>query len=231
MRVILLLIHLLPALAYSQEARQVQCRFLRFGGPDATSSVITRNDSGAEVVCPLSTSSLSQKIVCSAVNNQIVFLSEADRTPSAKVTIPASVRAALLVFVESPKTGAEGASPWRVIVIDDSAKSFPDGGVFIANFYNKEIRFVVGEHKGMLKPAGTHGYAMPATRDNFNMAPVVFQFLQGEQWRTANESALRFLPGMRYLIFAYMDPTSGRPRINTYQDFESVAKLAPAPKP
>jgi hypothetical protein len=61
------------------------------------------------------------------------------------------------------------------------------------------------------------------------MAPVVFEFLQEDKWRTASESMLRFLPGMRYLIFAYLDPESGRPRIATYQDLRHVAK-PPKPK-
>ena len=54
---------------------------------------------------------------------------------------------------------------------------------------------------------------------------MTFEFLQDDKWRTASESTVRFLPGMRYLIFAYMDPTSGRPRISTYQD------IAPAETP
>ena len=71
----------------------------------------------------------------------------------------------------------------------------------------------------MLHAAGANGYARPAERDAFNMSTVVFEVLENDKWRIANESALRFLPGMRYLIFAYTDPVSGRPRINTYQDF------------
>ena len=59
------------------------------------------------------------------------------------------------------------------------------------------------------------------------MAPVIFQFRNKEKWRIGNESALRFLPGMRYLIFAYTDPRSQSPRINTYQDFHSVATAKP----
>jgi hypothetical protein len=217
--VLFLLIHLLPALALAGESRQVQCRFLRFGGGDADPVAVTMSENGTEVVCPLSSGTLSARVACSAVGNQINFLTQADHKPMANVTIPASVREALLVFVESPKATAEAASSWRVIVIEDSASNFPNGGVFVANFYNNQIRFVIGEHKGLLNPAGTNGYAMPKERDTFNMAPVVFQFEQDGQWRTANESALRFLPGMRYLIFAYLDPVSGRPRINTYQDF------------
>jgi hypothetical protein len=79
----------------------------------------------------------------------------------------------------------------------------------------------------MPKAAGAHGYAMPKERDDFNMAPVIFEFRHGEKWRIANESSLRFLPGMRYLIFAYLDPVSGRPRINTCQDLAEPAAITP----
>ena len=126
--------------------------------------------------------------------------------------------------MQSGKSG--GAADWKTFVIDDSPANFPDGGAYVANFHNNAIRFVIGEHKGMLRPAGSHGYAMPAERDDFNMAPVIFEFLNGEKWRIGNESALRFLPGMRYLIFAYVDPVSGRPRINTYQDLATPATAA-----
>jgi len=64
-------------------------------------------------------------------------------------------------------------------------------------------------------------------RDPFNMAPVIFEFLQGDQWRTANESTLRFLPGIRYLIIAYVDHDSGRPRVSPLQDLARSAPEGP----
>lgn len=218
---------LVPTITQAEEARQIQCRFLSFGGNGEPASVIALSGKGAEITCPLSTTQISPKLVCFAKDNTIGFLSTADRKPFATASIPAAIHSALLIFVKTPvKTEATAVAPeWRVLVIEDSDRNFPDGGAFVANFYNKDIRFVLGEHKGMLHAAGSHGYAMPKERDTFNMAPVVFEFLQGESWRIANESALRFLPGMRYLIFAFVDPVSGRPRINTYQD---VAPAAPA---
>ena len=81
----------------------------------------------------------------------------------------------------------------------------------------------------MLHAGSFHGYSKPEEIDSFNMAPVVFEFQQGDKWHTANESALRFLRGMRYLIFAYVDPVSGRPRINTYQDIVPVVQTKAAP--
>ena len=226
----ILLVLLVPSLAYSQEkseeSRQVACRFVCFGGVDKPDAVDAIGPKEAKISCPLPTSSISDPITCYAQSNKIAFSQQGGDKAVAVATIPSNVRAAILIFVPAPKSG-KSALPWRVILIEDSAKNFPDGGVFVANFHNDDIRFVIGEHRGALHPAKTKGYAMPSKRDTFNMAPVIFEFLNGDKWRTGNESALRFLPGMRYLIFAYTDPTSKRPRINTYQDFESVAKATP----
>ena len=214
---------LLPALAAAQDTRPVRCRLLLFGAEDSA-SLLTTSDKGTETTCLLSNSSLSASVTYTAVADKITFLSPGDRKPAATASVPAAVKAALLIFVKAPAS-EQSAQPWRVIVIEDSLKNFPDGGAFVANFYNKDIRFIIGEHKGQLRPAGNHGYPLPAERDAFNMAPVTFEFLQNENWRTASESTLRFLPGMRYLIFAYVDPASGRPRISTIQDLTPPATV------
>ncbi|MES2439502.1 MAG: hypothetical protein V4584_10565 [Verrucomicrobiota bacterium] len=216
---------LLAPLLHAQEGRPVRCRFLSFGGTGPDITAVATSDKGAPIHCPLSSSQLSGQIVCQTRGDTIPFVSSTDRKPLATATIPAGVGAALLIFVQAPKKpdAAADAPSWRVMVIEDSPKNFPDGGAFVANFYSKDIRFVIGEHKGMLRAAGSFGYAMPKERDDFNMSPVIFEFLQEDKWRIANESSLRFLPGMRYLIFAYVDPVSGRPRINTYQDFAPPA--------
>lgn len=224
----ILFILLLPTIVHSQDSseqtRQIQCRFLMFGGGDRPRLINATGPDGSTVPCPLSASKISDPVNCVAIGNKITFTSEGETTPLAVTSIPAKIKAAILVFLPAP---AKSSRPWKVMVIEDSAKNFPDGGVFIANFHKDDIRFIVGEHKGALHPAQTKGYAKPKDRDTFNMAPVIFEFQQGGKWRKGNESALRFLSGIRYLIFAYTDPTSKRPRIKTYQDFRSVA----APKP
>jgi hypothetical protein len=212
---------LLSCLARAQELRPVQCRFLCFGGAEEELPlVLSASKEGVDVSCPLSADAISPAIVCFAEGNSIDFVLPDGKTPVAKATIPPSVKSTILVFVATPKKPgeADSATRWRVLVIEDTAKNFPDGGIFIANFFNNDIRFVLGEHMGKLRAGGSRGYARPAERDAFNMAPVIVEFLNEEKWQIANESALRFLPGMRYLIFAYVDPVSGRPRINTYQD-------------
>ncbi len=231
MRSILLsTLFLVSALTGAEDLRQINCRFLSFGGNGELASAIALSGKGEEIICPLSETRISSKVVCFAKNNAISFLSATDRKPLATATIPAGVNSALLVFVRN-SSGADAKSPpaWRVFIIDDDKKNFPKGGAYIVNFYNKDIRFIIGEHKGMLQPAGAHGYAMPTERDTFNMAAVVFEFLQGEKWRPASESALRFLPGIRYLMIAFVDPISGRPSVKTYQDLTLPSPQTPTP--
>ena len=230
MRVLCLCLLLLgPGISNAQDSKKVFCRFLSLDSAKPPPPLLNYAEQGVEVPCTVNTNSLSPETACFTKGNILSFMSTSDRMPAATAMIPANVNAVILVFIAAPK--APNALPWRVFVIEDSPKNFPDGGAFVANFHNQDIRFIIGDSKIMLHPAGFHGFAIPAKRDNFNMAPVVFEFLQNDKWRTASESMLRFLPGMRYLIFAYVDPPSGRPRIATFQDFKSNAKRTPAKSP
>lgn len=223
-----LLILALPATA--ADVRKVNCRFLGFGPDSDGITAISISSDGSETTHSLSAVSLSERVECEVRNNELPFLTE-ERKPMATARVGSGVRSVILVFLRGAASAGGKPPGWRIFVIDDSPRKFPDGGAFVANFYHDNIRFVIGEHKGMLKPAGAHGYAMPKKRDDFNMAPVIFELHNVDRWRTANESSLRFLPGMRYLIIAFVDPASGRPRINTYQDFTPPSPSIPSPPP
>ncbi|MGB6222810.1 hypothetical protein [Haloferula sp.] len=229
MRILIsLLILLSPSISFAQgkseEGRQVQCRFLSFGSNGKQSALNASAPGGDKIPCPLSASRISDPIVCIALDNKINFTSPDDATLQAVATIPSGVRSAILIFLPASKSAP---LPWKVITINDSAKGFPPGGALVANFHKGDIRYIIGEHKGALHQADTKTYAMPTKRDSFNMAPVIFEFQQDDDWRKANESALRFLPGVRYLFFAYTDPRSKRPRIKTYKDFSTVSASNP----
>jgi len=235
------LLVLCPVFSNAQETRKVSCRFVLFQGAVAPPPLINVFDKGIEVTCTIPANTFSEPTVCFAKSNVIAFISSDDRKPVATATIPEQVKAAILVFV--PAVKQPSPLPWRVLVIEDTVKNFPDGGAYVANLYKQDIRFVLGETKVTLKAGTDHGFARPEKRDAFNMAPVVFQFQQDDTWRTASETLLRFVPGMRYLIFAYVDNASGRPRISTFQDFMPIGikpasappattpKPAPAPVP
>ena len=231
MRLLALLLAITCALAPAQEPGGVSCRFLSFGNAAAPPPLLHVTAKGVEIACTVPVNNLSEPVRCSAPEQKITFLDAADRKPAAVARIPAQAKSVILVFVPAGKTEAPATTtslPWRVFVVDDSPKNFPDGGAFVANFHQQDIRFVVGEHRILLRSGDAHGLARPAKRDDFNMAPVVIQFQQNEAWRTANESMLRFLPGMRYLILCYVDPASARPRVFTCPDIKPDP-VAPRP--
>ncbi|WP_367873755.1 hypothetical protein [Luteolibacter sp. Populi] len=195
---------------------KTSCRFLGLEGIEAPPPLLNVSPDGVEVACTVPIATLSPDTACFAKGEAMAFVAASDRKLVATATIPAGVTSAILVFIPAPKPAQV---PWKVLVIDDSAKTLPDAGAFVANLYNQEVRFVLGASKIMLKAGTSHSLPRPEPRDEFNMAPVVFQFQQKQdKWATASESMLRFVPGARYLMFAYVDPASGRPRIMTCKD-------------
>lgn len=226
MRFLGLFLLLISALSTpAQEPVKVNCRFLALEGAPPPPPLLNVAKDGTEIACKIPTNTLSAPVACVAEEGKVSFVTEDGKKPAASAKVPAGWNNVLMIFVGTGKAG--GAEPWRVFVIEDSPKNFPEGGAFVSNFHAQDIRFAIGENKHQLKPGGSHGFKQPAKRDDFNMAPVIFQFQKNDKWVTASETMLRFIPGVRYLIFAYVDPASSRPRVSTYQDF----KRAPAPQP
>jgi len=209
-----LLICQVPAYAAEEEVK-IDCRFLCLENASPP-PLICVSAGGAEVTCKVPNGAISKESVCYVVENAITFLTPTDRKTAAVAKIPANLKRAILIFVAGPKT--PGALPWQVFVIEDSTKNMPDGGAFLVNFHNQDIRSIIGEAKIQLRPGMSTGVGLPPHRDEFNMATVAIQFQLGDKWRDASETMLRFLPGIRYLIFAYLDPESGRPKVRTVED-------------
>lgn len=195
----------------------MECRFLLFPPGEELASLVVKTSETESITCPISSSGISETVPCPVTGNRLQLYSGDEKIATA--TIPGTAKSVIVVMLKTP--GAENADPeWKALVIDDRKKNFPKGGAYVSNFYSGDIRFVIGEHLGTLKPGGSYGYDMPKKRDDFNMAPVIVQFLHEGNWIIANESALRFLPQVRYLVFAFVDPSSGRPRIMTYRDLK-----------
>ncbi|KAB2641074.1 MAG: hypothetical protein DVB26_05500 [Verrucomicrobia bacterium] len=219
------LLILCSVISHGQDARKVSCRFVYLGGTGPPPPLLNVLDKGTEVTCSIPTHTFSEPVVCCAKGNVISLVSSDQRRPMAAARIPESVTAAILVLMPAEQPAAP--APWRVLVIEDSVKNFPDGGGFVVNLYSQDIRCTIGEKTLILKAGSDHGFARPTTRDAFNMAPVIFQFQQNDSWRTASETLLRFVPGMRSLMFADLNPVSARLSITTFQDFMPVAGMPP----
>lgn len=219
---------ILPCLSTAQEGRMIKCRFASLDSSVPVPAMLTISSEGAETPVSVPTSAISKPVPCFATGDTLKFIAGSDRSPLANVTIPASIKAAILLFVPAAKTGS--SLPWRVFVIEDSEKNFPDGGAFVANFHTDDVRFIIGEHKMQLPSGKFSGVSPPTKRDDFNMVPVAFQFQREETWRDASETMLRFLPSFRYLMITFVEPDSGRPKVVTIQDFKAVEPVVAKPQ-
>lgn len=230
MRLLFLMFCLLPPLlaAAGDDAPKVSCRFLRLDAKGADPELMHVAKDGVQVACKVPAHRLSEAVILPVQDGVLEFHTADGGQLAASARLPGPLKSAILIWV--PNAGPQnGGLPWKVVVIDDSERNFPPGGAMVANFHNGVIRAAVGEGRATLEPAAMRAFLLPERRDDFNMAPVVVQFEQDGKWRTASESMLRFLPGIRYLVFAYMDPVSKRPRISTYQDITMLAPAGVAP--
>ncbi len=211
----------LPALALLvfcqlQAAAQISCRLLCFErAKDGTAVLVAAGADGEAVDCPLPLGMPSPPVPLPAKDGVIEFRkSPADPAPAAVARVPAGTNRVFILFVPQ---GEKGDRLHETVVIEDSPKGFPQDGCVVLNLYQRNVRFVIGEHKVMLPPGRTAPLARPAERDDFNMSAVVFQFETGETWRTASESKIRFAEGQRHLFVTFVDPATKRPRLRSFR--------------
>ncbi|MEM9080245.1 MAG: hypothetical protein AAGC74_06075 [Verrucomicrobiota bacterium] len=217
---LLILVSITPLFAQSDTpTRKIDCRFISISERSDLSSILNIATEDLEIACKVKRLKLDrERTECIAVNDVLTFVTAGDKKPLAKVRIPPSVDDAILIFVPDPSK--EAKLPYRIFPIDDSDKNFPSAGASVVNFYGSQVRFIIGENKGLLEPFKSTGIKRPEKRDDFNMALVGVQFKNNQgSWQTVRETKVRFIPGLRYLVFTYVDPSSKRPTVKTVKDF------------
>ncbi|WP_193213284.1 hypothetical protein [Luteolibacter marinus] len=198
------------------EGTTVTCRILCLNrAKDAPEKFVANGADGAIVDCPLPIDTPSNPVVLAADGAKLGFYASAgDPSPAVTAKIPSGLSDLLLIFVPGEEAGAP---PYRALVLDHSPKGFPDDGCLVVNLYQKDIRFVIGEHRGLLPAGKSYPLARPAKRDDFNMAGLAFQFQSGEKWRTAAETMVRFAGGQRHLFVTFVDSKTKRPRLRSFR--------------
>lgn len=197
-----------------QEARPVQCRFVAV--EETPGDLINAVSEGKEVAVKIMKGRISEPIECYAVEGRLNFLRADSRKPVASTVVPKNIKQAVLIFVKATE---KGKSEWKILPFENTPKEFPAGGTRVVNLHSADIRFILGEENEILKPLQSKGFGLPKKRNDFNMAPVVFQFKNTrDEWINGKETSYRFLPSQRYLLVAYIDPRTKRPRVKTFKD-------------
>jgi len=209
----LLFFLLLTLPIFAQEIKPLNCRFIPlFESPDV---LINSGNSNEEVKIEVAKGRISKSYQCHTVDGVLSFLDQ-ERKPFSSVRIPKNIQAVILVLIKTPKTGEKA---WKIVPLEDSIEAFPPGGALAVNLHADDIRLIIGETKDTLKSLESKGYKRPTKRNNFNMASVAFQFKNNKnKWVNAKQTSYRFTETKRYLLLAYIDPTSKRPAVKTFKD-------------
>ncbi|WP_411847257.1 hypothetical protein AAFN60_07645 [Roseibacillus persicicus] len=196
------------------ETRALECRFLAL--EEAPPALVNTAGEKNQVAVKVMRNRISDPMECYAVDGKLSFFDEKSGELLTSTAVPAKIKKAIFIFV---KGNQGGKTAWKLFPIDNTEDSFPAGGTHVVNLHADEIRFILGQTKEVLKPNQSKGFEMPTNRDDFNMAPVAFQFKNSrDEWVNGKETSYRFLPTSRYLLVAYIDPRSSRPRVKTFKD-------------
>ncbi|MBK1834770.1 hypothetical protein [Roseibacillus ishigakijimensis] len=205
------LFSLLTLSAFAQdESSALSCRFLTVGKAKVPDFSHPGAD-GSLLSIEVFSNRMSKAYECQPVDGRLRFTSSDGESLFAEAAVPANTDKAIIVVLPMP--GANGPQ-WKMKVIADNDETFPVAGAYVLNLHNGPIRFALGEHQAGLAPGDARGFSQPEKRDDFNMAPLIFQFQNTQkEWRTGKETMLKFTPGLRYLVFAYVDARIKRPQV------------------
>ncbi len=196
----------------------VQIRTLCFervpGGTDRL-AVLNPDKSATEIKFPESYPSPPAKVFLN--KGKVIFNDPKDLTgPAVAIaTVPAGMKNGLVMCF--PSGAKEGEPPYRTVVVDISLKGIPKDGALVMSVFPEDVRVVIGEHRILLKPGKSAGLKRPQKRNDYNMAPVVFQAQEGAEWKTAAETLVSFPPDLRQFFVSFPDFRTNKLRFRSYQ--------------
>jgi hypothetical protein len=165
---------------------------------------------------------LSDPMFILPVNGTLVFYDKAAIDPenpaaslAASVKLPANLKQALAVVLPAP----EGAKPaYRILLIEDSEKTFPGGESRAVSLVNTNIVIQAGEHKVPVEPGKITRIPAVSQVDDFHMAQTNFFYHQEETWVPFAERQLQYLKASRRLFIIHATLGALHPRVTTIVD-------------
>jgi hypothetical protein len=167
----------------------------------------------------------SRPILTQLVNGSLVFYDKAAIDPkkpedslAATCKIPIGMKQGVVVILPSP---VNSKPPYRLVFIDDSAKSFPKGESRMLTLLPMEAAIEAGEHKVAIHP-GEIAFLPPVKKVNpYNMAQTNFYFKQEQTWTVFSQSQLQYLDGFRRVFIIYNTPKALQPTFASIVDTTS----------
>ncbi len=193
--------------------------------PDA--ELFYPDQAGAAIRLEFRPKDLSAPLLIQPVNGSLVLYDKAVIDPvnpaagvAASVKLPPDLKRAVAIVLPAP---AGGKTAYRMVLIDDSEKAFPNGESRVLSLINVETAIQAGEHKLPVGPGKIT--TVPSVRkvDEFNMAQTNFYYKQGGAWVAFAERQLQFLDASRRIFIIHATPGAVQPAVTTIVDTVTVA--------
>lgn len=174
-----------------------------------------------------------QSEVLTPKSRKLVFTRSANRasladsnTWLAEVSLPAGVRSAVLLFMpESP----DSKIPFRIMVIDDSKESFPQGTFRVTNLSPLPVRIELEKRPWVIQPGKTELISDPPVRHG-NLCGMKTFVQEAQGWRRI-ASGIWPHPGKKRVIqLLYYHPAAKQVQLRAFDDVQPP-EAPPQPRP
>lgn len=211
-----------------ESAVPVQIRAVLHDPVNPVANLFYTDKSGAVVPLEFRPQDLTRPLLMLPANGSLVLYDKAAIDPenpaaslAASTKLPPNFKRAIVVVLPAPA----GEKPaYRLLIIDDSAKAFPQGESRVLPLVGVETAIQAGEHRLPVHPGKITSVPPVRKVDEYNMAQTNFYFKQGENWVAFTERQLQFLDVSRRLFIVHATPGALKPRVTTIVDTATGAQ-------
>jgi hypothetical protein len=151
-----------------------------------------------------------------ALNDGDLRLQFADGQQAAQAKVPGKWTSAIAIIVPGP--GSDAALPYRMLLLDDSATTFPWGTSQAVNLLGSDSEITAGELKLTLEAGKITPVPAVRQRDELNIAQTNFRCKVDGQWVLFAERQLQYVDDTRRVFLIHAIPGSQRPFVTTLLD-------------
>ena len=134
---------------------------------------------------------------------------------AATVKVPAGPSRLIVIIVPATQ---QGTPPYRMVLLDDSATSFPWGESKAVNLTPVDFALEVGGQKVLLLGGKITAVPKVDKVDEYNRAQTNFYYKKRDQWVVAAEREMTYVNGLRRVFVIYKTPGTLAPDVRTLVD-------------
>jgi hypothetical protein len=200
----------------------VQIRAVLHDPINPVANLFYTDKTGAIVPLDFRPQDLTEPMFMLPIDGSLVLFDKANIDPkkpaeslAASAKLPLEMKRAIAVIIPSP---SDQKPAYRMIIIDDSEKTFPHGESLVLSLVKVELAIEAGEHKLLIHPGKITRVPPVKKVNDYSMAQTNFHYQQNDSWVTFTERQLQYLDACRRLFIIHATPEALQPTVTTIVD-------------